>query len=135
MTTAPIVVAIVDTNPEIARLLQVNLERAGCLALAVDIEDVKTGSANVKSLLQRHDPKVIVYDVAPPYEENWRFLDHLRQLTDFRNRHFVLTSVNVAAAQQALGREETVYEIVGRDGDIREIVRAVKEASRARPTH
>ena len=130
----PIVVAIVNSNPDIVRLLRISLERAGFVALAIHIEDIKTGSANVKSLLEEHDPRVIVYDVAPPYEQNWRFLDHLRQSTDFKGRRFVLTSVNVRAVQQVVGKEETVYEVVGHDSDLLQVVRAVKEAARARPT-
>ena len=132
--TGPHVVAIVDTNPEIVRMLRMSLEKAGFVALAMHVEDIKIGSANVKSLLEEHDPRVVVYDLAPPYEQSWRFLEHLRTATDFRGRRFVLTSVNVRAVQEIVGREETVHEIVGKDTDILEIVRAVKEASRARPT-
>ena len=133
-SSAPIVVAVVNTNPELVRVLRVSLERAGFVTFAVHIEDIKTGEANVKSLLDEHNPRVVVYDLAPPYDVHWRFLDHLRKSTDFRDRRFVLTSVNVRAAQRIVDMEETVYEVVGQDADILEVVRAVKEASRARPT-
>ena len=133
-SSAPIVVAVVNTNPELVRVLRVSLERAGFVTFAVHIEDIKTGEANVKSLLDEHNPRVVVYDLAPPYDVHWRFLDHLRKSTDFKDRRFVLTSVNVRAAQRIVDMEETVYEVVGQDADILEVVRAVKEASRARPT-
>lgn len=130
----PIVVAVVDTNPEIVRMLRISLEKAGFVALAIYVEDIKTGSANLKSMLQEHDPRVIVYDIAPPYDQNLRFLEHLRTTTEFQHRKFVLMSVNVRAAQEFVGSGETVHEVVGKDADILEIVRAVKEASRSRPT-
>lgn len=133
-TSRPIVVAIVNTNPDIIRLLRVSLERAGFVAFAIHIEDIKTSAANVKSMLEEHDPQVIIYDLAPPYDQTWRFLDHLRTSTEFKGRKFVLTSVNVGAAQQEVGKEEAVHEVIGQDADILEVVRAVKEASRARPT-
>ena len=133
-SNAPIVVAVINTNPELVRVLRVSLERAGFVTFAMHIEDIKTGDANVKSLLDEHDPRVVVYDLAPPYDVHWRFLDHLRKSTDFRDRRFVLTSVNVKAAQRIVNMEEAVYEVVGQDTDILEVVRAVKEASRARPT-
>lgn len=133
-SSKPTVVAIVNTNPDIVRLLRMSLERAGFVAFAVHIEDIKTAAANVKSLLEEHDPSVVIYDIAPPYDQNWRFLDHLRTATDFKGRKFILTSVNVGAVQQQVGREESVYEVIGQDSDILEVVRAVKEASRARPT-
>jgi DNA-binding NarL/FixJ family response regulator len=133
-STAPIVVAIVDTNPQIVRLLRVNLENAGFVAIDMPAEDIKTGVSNFKSMLEEHDPRVIVYDLAPPYEQSWRFLEHLRTTTDFRGRQFVLTAVNVQAVRDILRHNEPVYEIIGKDADIMEVVRAVKEASRARPT-
>lgn len=133
-SSAPTVVAIVDTNPEIVRILRVSLENSGFIAIDMPVEDIKTGVANLKSMLEEHDPRVIVYDVAPPYEQSWRFLEHLRATPDLSDRQFVLTAVNVRAVRETLRREETVYEILGKDQDIMAIVRAVKEASRARPT-
>lgn len=131
---APTVVAIVNTNPDLVRLLRVAIEQAGFIVLVMHIEDIKLGETDMDMLLQQHDPRVVVYDVAPPYDQNWRFLDHLRKRTDFRRRQFVLTSVNVERLEEVVGTDETVYEVVGRDKDIGEVVRAVKEASRARPT-
>jgi hypothetical protein len=46
----------------------------------------------------------------------------------------VLVSVNERRALEVVGRDETVYEVVGEPQDIDAVVRAVKEASRARPT-
>ena len=85
----PIVVAVVNTNPDLVRLLRVALEHAGFVVLVMHIEDIKLGATDMDMLLNQHDPKVIVYDVAPPYDQNWRFLDHLRASTSFRGRQFV----------------------------------------------
>ncbi len=134
MANTPAVVAIVNTNPDLVRMLRMALERAGFIVFEIFIEDIKLGAADVDSFLSQHNPKVIVYDLAPPYDVNWRFLDHLRTATDFRDRQFVLTSVNVRNAEEVVKGDESVYEIVGEDKDIAEVVRAVREASRARPT-
>ncbi len=132
MPEFPTVVAVVNTNPDIVRRLRVNLEAAGFIVLVIHIETIKVGGTDIESVLRQHDPRVIVYDVAPPFELNWRFLDHLRAATAFKGRHFVLTTVNVSRVQQIAGRDETVYEVVGEPSDILEVVRAVKEATRAR---
>ena len=131
-TDSPTVVAIVNTNPDLVRMLQIALERAGFVVLILHIEDLRLGASNFDAMLAQHDPRVIVYDVAPPYEQNWRFLAHLRNKTDFGGRQFVLTSVNVKRLQQVVGKDERVYEVVGDNRDLNQIVRAVKEASRAR---
>ena len=129
-----IVVAIVNTNPDLVRILRTAIEQAGFLVVVVHIEEIKTGQVDVRAFLRDTDPKVIVYDVAPPYDRNWQFLDHIRSHTDFEGRRFVITTVNAARVHEIVGTDETVYEVVGRREDVDQIVRAVKEASRARAT-
>jgi hypothetical protein len=131
----PIVVAIVNTNPDLVRMLQIAIEQAGFVTFVWHVDDIRKGATDIEPLLRQHDPKVVVYDVAPPFEQNWRFLEHLRTATAFAGRRFVLTTVNIGRLQEIVGLDETVYEIVGRASEIDQVVRAVKEASRARPTH
>lgn len=133
MKEAPIVVAVVNTNPDLVRLLRVNLESAGYIVIVIHIEDIKTAVGDVEATIERHDPRVIIYDIVPPYDVNWRFFDHLRCTDAFRGRHFVLTTVNISQVQRIVGKEAEVYEVVGEASDIQQVVRAVKEASRARP--
>ena len=132
MPEAPIVVALVNTNPDLLRLLRVNLEAAGYIVIVLHIEDIKTAAGDVEAAIERHNPRVIVYDIAPPYDVNWRFLDHLRGTAAFHGRHFVLTTVNINQVQRIVGKESMVYEVVGEASDIQQVVRAVKEATRAR---
>jgi CheY-like chemotaxis protein len=137
MTTTPLhatVVAIVNTNPDLVRVIRVALEQAGFIVFEIYVDDIKQGGGNIESFLHQHDPRVIVYDVAPPYEQNWRFLDHLRTATLFKGRHFVLTSVNLRRVEEIVGPDEAVYEVVGHADDIDQVIRAVREASRARAT-
>jgi CheY-like chemotaxis protein len=134
MSDTPVTVAVVNTNPDLIRLLRVNLEAAGFVVFVIHVEDIKRGEANIDSFLKQNDPRVIVYDVAPPFEQNYRFLDHLRSATGFKGRQFVLTTVNLRRVQEIVGIDETVYEIVGEAKEIDQIIRAVREASRARPT-
>jgi len=129
---SPIVVAVVNTNPDVVRLLRVNLESAGFIAMVLHIEDIKTAAGDVEAAIERHNPRVIVYDIAPPYDINWKFLDHLRCTKAFEGRHFVLTTVNISQVQRIVGKEAVVYEVVGQASDIQQVVRAVKEATRAR---
>ena len=133
MPEAPIVVAIVNTNPDMVRLLRVNLEGAGFVVIVVHIEDIKTAQGDVEAIIERHNPRVIIYDVMPPYDVNWRFFDHLRCTKAFQGRHFVITTVNVSQVQRIVGKEPVVYEVVGEASDIQQVVRAVREATRARP--
>jgi CheY-like chemotaxis protein len=132
MKEEPTVIAVVNTNPDIIRLLRVNLEGAGFVVIVLHIEDIKSSTADVEANIERHNPRVIVYDIAPPYDVNWRFFDHLRCTEAFKGRHFVLTTVNINQVQRIVGKESMVYEVVGEVSDIQQVVRAVKEATRAR---
>src|SRR5678816_2091066 len=128
MTETPIVVAIINTNPDLVRLLRVNLETASYVVLVIHIEDIKTAAGDVEAIIERHNPRVIIYDIVPPYDVNWRFFDHLRTTKAFQNRHFVITTVNISQVQRVVGKESVVYEVVGEASDIQQVVRAVREA-------
>jgi len=130
--TGPQVVAIVNTNPDLVELLKARIEAAGFIVLILHVADIRTG-LDIETTLKEHDPRVIVYDVVPPYDRSWRFLEHLRSGTSFAGRQFVITSPNVAQLRKLVSMDETIYEIVG-GTDIDGIVQAVREASRARPT-
>ena len=87
----------------------------------------------LEAFLRMSRPKVIVYDIAPPYDRNWTFLQHLRT-TMLKDYTFVLTSINVKHVERLVGKDERVYEVVGTADDLDLIVRATKEAMRLRPT-
>ena len=126
------VVAVVNTNPDLVELLKARIEAAGFVVLVIHIAEIRAG-LDIGAVFAQHDPKVIVYDVVPPYERNWRFLQHLRE-TAFNGRQFVLTSPNEKALTKLVGRDEKVYEILSYGEDIDAIVQAVREAARARAT-
>src|SRR5688572_19664456 len=107
----PAVVAIVNTSDDLVELLKVNIEAAGFVVVTVHISEIREAHFDVETWLSVHDPKVVVYDVAPPYDRSWRFLDHLRTSPAFSGRRFVLTSPNVARVFEVVKTDETVYEI------------------------
>ena len=126
------VVAVINTNPDLVELLKARIEAAGFIVLVMHIADIRAG-LDLEAVLAQHDPKVIVYDVVPPYERNWRFFEHLRDSV-FAKRQFVLTSPNEKALRPLVARDESIYEIIEGTADIDAIVQAVREAARARPT-
>jgi hypothetical protein len=79
------------------------------------------------------DPVVVVWDLAPPYDRNWTFLQLLRT-TVLKGRRLVLTTMNQAHVDKLAGLDQAVYEVVGKAEDLDAVVRATKEASRARDT-
>ncbi len=131
---SPDVVAIFNSSEETVDLVKDVLERAGFIVVSGHIADIKRGALDLERFVRQHRPKVIVYDLVPPYEVTWAFLQHLRGSDFLTGVHFVLTSINSERVHQIVKPNEQVYEIVGKPFDLDAIVRAVKEASRARPT-
>jgi DNA-binding NarL/FixJ family response regulator len=125
-------VAIFNTNDDLVELLRAAIEQAGFIAVSGHIDDARRGTLLLSAFVEEHDPKVIIYDIAPPYEQHWAFLEHVREQPYMTGRHFVLTSTNVERVRENVGIDEPIYEIVGKPYDIGEVVKAVREASRAR---
>jgi len=128
------VVAILNTSPDTIDLLKDVLEHAGMLAVWGYTHDIRSGKLDLERFMRVHEPDVILYDIAPPYDRNWQFLQHLRSMPPITGRQFVLMTTNVERVREQVGTAEHVYEIVGKPFDLDQIVKAVKEASRARAT-
>jgi DNA-binding NtrC family response regulator len=128
----PRVVAVINTSPDTVDLLRDVLEAAGLVAVTGYTYDISSGKLDLERFLRVHRPEVVLYDVAPPYDRNWRLLQHLRN-TVLSGYRLVLTTTNVARVEALVGaHDEKVYEVVGKAEDLDAIVRATREALRAR---
>lgn len=130
----PDVVAVINTSPDTVEMLRMTLERAGFVVITGFTFDIRDGRLDIDAFMTKHQPRVVVYDVAPPYDQNWRLLQHVRSLESMKDRTFVITSTNPKHLEQLAGRDHRIYEIVGRPLDLDAVVTAVKEALKSRPT-
>jgi DNA-binding NtrC family response regulator len=127
------VAAIFNTSPDLVDLVRRAFEPSGIVTVSVLTHQIREGAVDLEAFIRQHDPHVIVYDIAPPYEANWALFEHIRGMDVMRDRQYVVTSPN-AKNVEALASGEPVYEIIGKPYDLDRLVHAVKEASRARPT-
>jgi DNA-binding NarL/FixJ family response regulator len=128
----PPCVAVLNTTPDTVDLLKDVLEQAGFIVATGYTHDIRDGKLNLDAFLKTHQPRVILYDVSPPYDRNWAFLQHLRA-TLLQGYRFVITATNRAHVEALVDRhDEKIYEVVGKAEDLDAIVRATREALRAR---
>jgi CheY-like chemotaxis protein len=128
------VVAVINSNDDVVEMLRLSFEQAGFVVVSAHADAIKRGETNLTDFVKVHKPQVIVFDLVPPYDSSYRFVQHLRETGILDGSRFVLTSTNPKRVQELAGMTEEVFEIVGKPYDLDQITRAVKEASRARPT-
>lgn len=128
MTARPPVVAILNSNDDTVEMLAAMLEAEGMVAVTAHVSDLRRGKFDFAGFLSEHDPKVIIYDVPPPYDRSWLFLEHLRNLPSMNGRTFVLTSTNPQRVQQIAQPDEPIFEIIGKPYDMQMIIDAVRKA-------
>jgi DNA-binding response OmpR family regulator len=133
MSGKPVVVAVMNTSPDTIQLLRTPLEKAGFTVVSAMTYELRDGVVDLESFVRQHDPKVVVYDVAPPYEANWRLFEHLSSASVLRSAFFVVTTTNVAQLRKVAGSDQDLHEIVGKPLDLEEVVSAVVEAAHQRP--
>jgi len=119
-------VAVINTNDDVIDMLRTVLEHEGIDSVAGHVIEFKRGKADFEEFVERYNPEVIIYDVAPPYRENWEFFEALSRSAAGRNRRFVLTTANKRLPTQAAVKHIRAYEISEKPYDLDAIVHAVK---------
>ena len=127
-TSTPPVVAILNSNDDTVELLRTVLELEGIVVVSAHVSDLRRGQFDFSGFLSEHDPRVVIYDIPPPYDRSWLFFEHLKGLPTMKGREFVLTSTNPARVQQVAKPDQPVHEIIGKPYDLQRITDAVKKA-------
>jgi CheY-like chemotaxis protein len=130
----PDVVAVINTSPDVVDMLRFAFQPAGIVIVGAFTYDIRDGRIDIEAFMRQHSPRVILYDVAPPYETNWQLFQHVRTMPAMQHAQFILTSTNPAAIARLFGAAQRVFEVIGKPYDLDQIILATKEALRARPT-
>jgi CheY-like chemotaxis protein len=121
-------VAVFNSSSDTIEVLKLALEDSGFIVATGHVSDLKKGQLDVIDFVNEHQPDVIIYDVALPYEENWRFLRLLQTSEVLKNLKWVITTTHRQRLEELVGDCGQVYEIVGKPYDVQQIMNAVKSA-------
>ncbi len=117
-------IAVINSNEDIVEMIQLMLLDAGYASVGAHVVDFKKGRLDFVAFCEQHHPQVIVFDIAPPYEENWKFLQLLKNTKIAEATQFLLTTTNKEALERLVGGTKTI-EILGKPFDLEEILAAV----------
>jgi hypothetical protein len=83
--------------------------------------DLKKGIVNFDTYMGDHNPEVVIFDLSPPYDENWQFFTTMRDAHTMQGRGAVLTTTNKQRLDEIVGEDSHALEAVGRRQDLQEI--------------
>lgn len=128
----PRFVLVVNGMQDILELFRTYLEQDGWSVVTAQVDAAKRGGFDLQGFVDAHNPAVIVFDVPPPYDVNWRYLEALRTTGAFRGRPVVITTTNERRLREFVSTSEEVIEVFGKPFDIGEVASAVRRASQKR---
>jgi CheY-like chemotaxis protein len=127
MDERPKVVAVINSSPDTVDLLRFVFEHAGFVVVSAFTWEMRDSQVDVEAFMRQHRPHVVVYDISPPYDENWRLFQHFCTLPALQGIAFVITTTNVKHVKAVAGPGHELHEVIGKPYDLDLIVKAVQE--------
>ena len=87
--------------------------------------DLKRGIVVFEKYMEKHNPELVIFDISPPYDENWTFFKTMRSHPTMRGRGSVLTTTNKLRLDEIIGEDSKALEIVGLKADLDLILKAI----------
>jgi DNA-binding response OmpR family regulator len=123
-------VAVVNSSEDTVEMLRTLLEQEGWETVQAHADDIKRGRTDFLKYLETHDPQVIIWDVPPPYDQNWAFLQLVRSSRAMDGRVVIVTTTNKPALERFVGPTDAV-EIFTKPYDVEVLIDRITRKEQA----
>src|SRR3984893_9618347 len=126
--TAEGIVALFNASDDTIDMVQKLLTTSGSDQTLIwcHFADLKKGVVDFGKYMDKHNPEVVIFDLSPPYDENWRFFKTMRDAKTMKRRGVRLTPTNKNRLDEVLGEDSHALEVVGKTKDLQQIGSAIK---------
>lgn len=126
--TATGVVALFNASDDTIDMVQGLLAASGNDQTLIwcHFADLKKGIVHFGRYMDRHNPEVVIFDLSPPYDENWKYFKTMRDDKAMQGRGVVLTTTNKNRLDEVLGEDSHALEVVGKAKDLQQIDAAIR---------
>ena len=129
------IVALFNASDDTIDMIQTILQKGDHAQTLVwcHFADLKRGIVDFAKYVSRHNPEVVIFDISPPYDENWKYYKTMRDSHLMRGRGSVLTTTNKNRLDEVLGSDSHALEVVGRTKDQEQIHEEILSGSTPSP--
>lgn len=114
-------VAVINSSEDTVEMLRTLLEREGWETVQGHVDDIKRGRTDFLKYLDTHDPQILIWDVPPPYDHNWAFLQLVRSSRAMKDRVVIVTTTNKQALERFVGPTDAL-EIFTKPYDVEMLI-------------
>jgi DNA-binding response OmpR family regulator len=130
MSDAP--VAIFNSSEDTIEMLKMLLEHRGHRVVWGHTDDVVHGRLDFDAFITKHDACALMWDIAPPYDQNWQFLQNLLARSSMNGRGIVVTTTHKKHLDRLAGESTGAFEIIGKPYDMNIVAEAIEAACQSR---
>ena len=130
--TAAGIVALFNASDDTIDMVQKLLTDSGRsqTLISCHFADLKKGIVDFDKYVGKHNPEVVIFDLSPPYDENWTFFKTMRDADIMKERGVVLTTTNKDRLDEVVGEDSQALEVVGKTEDLQQIDAAIGSATK-----
>ena len=129
-------VAMFEASGDTVEIIRVLLTEAGASQSLIHcpFADLKRGITDFRKCLTSHNPEVVVFDISPPYAENWAFFTTVRDAAEMLGRGVVLTTTSKRQLDELGGEDSHAVEVADTLMDRALLLQQIHAATRAART-